>query len=61
MDKPSFRFAFEAESGNSESLPYVARLLRRRKSVEPGMGGCFAWWTVLPGTGSGPEPLLSFR
>lgn len=26
MDKPSFRFAFEAESENSEALPYVARL-----------------------------------
>ena len=26
MDKPSFRFAFEAESDNTEALPYVARL-----------------------------------
>lgn len=26
MEKPSFRFAFEAESDNAEALPYVARL-----------------------------------
>ena len=30
-------------------------------SGEAGMGTSFAWWPVLPGTSSGPEPPLSFR